>query len=57
MTKELENAFANIAIAVEQFKGTKQEHIALEQYLALIKQELSKEPCACKVESNNDNKH
>jgi hypothetical protein len=49
MKEEVKTAFDNIRIAVEQFKGTKQEHIALEQCLVLIQKELSK-ICNCKTE-------
>lgn len=40
MNKEIEFAFMQISAACAEYKGTKQEHIALEQYLNVIKQAL-----------------
>ncbi len=40
----IEQAFSNVQSAIEMFKGTKQEHIILEQSLYKLKQALSKSP-------------
>lgn len=48
MTKELEIAFNNVAIACAEFKGTLAEHQALNKYLTEIKSKLT-EVCECKT--------
>lgn len=49
MTKELEVAFNNVALACSEYKGTLKEHQALNQFLTDIKAELDK-TCECKKE-------
>ncbi len=44
MELTIEQALQNIMMVIEQFRGTKQEHIALEQSLNKIKDNL----CTCK---------
>jgi len=39
----VEQAIENITAVLEQFRGTKQEHIILEQSLKTLKDELSKD--------------
>lgn len=40
---DLEKHFNNVVVAVEAYRGTKQEHINLEIALSVIKKELFKE--------------
>lgn len=42
----LEIAFKNIAVVVEAYRGTKQEHIALDQALTLVNETLFKKDVA-----------
>lgn len=48
MTKELENAINTVKNICEQYKGTKQEHIIIENCLSIITNELGS--CSCKQE-------
>lgn len=41
----LEQALQNIQMVLDMFKGTKQEHIALDQSMSIIKENL----CTCKT--------
>lgn len=57
MKEDVNKAFNAIIAAVEQYRGTKQDHILLQQYLELIKGELLT-GCTCNkpeviVESND----
>lgn len=47
---ELENAIKNVTAVLEAYKGTKQEHIALEQSLKTILDNLKKDEPLKKVE-------
>lgn len=46
MKEDIKQAFEAITAVTEQYRGTKQEHILIHQYLELIKKEISK--CSCK---------
>lgn len=55
MKEEVKIAINNIRIACEEFKGTRKEHIALEQFLNLITKELNS--CNCKITKEEELKN